>query len=103
LSPRPLRGRASRRTGFFVDNIATLELLAQLEPRRILEPSEVIIMKAKLEEFLTFLEVSLQALYITSRENVPTLTACLNAIRLRSPVSIDELSDVLQKKGIPYS
>ena len=70
-----------------------------IEPKKILETEQAAAIKIKLEEFLTFLESSLQEFYLTSAENVPTRTACLNSIRLYSPLSQGDLHTRLVKRG----
>lgn len=76
-----------------------------VEPKRVLthEEEEAIVSKAK--EILQVLEIRLDAVRITSSENVPTRTACLNSIRLKSPLTREELQMTLIERNfhIPNS
>ena len=70
-----------------------------VEPKKILTREEEEAVAAKTKEFLQFLKVRFDAVRITSSENVPTRTACLNTIRLNSPVKLKEIRAALNKRG----
>ncbi len=70
-----------------------------VEPKKVLTNAEEDALTSKTEELLQVMDIQLEAVRITSSENVPTRTACLNAIRLKSPVTLQELQTVLTERG----
>ena len=70
-----------------------------IEPKRILAKTEIEEMRNKSQQFLEFLKVSLESIYTTASENLPTGTACLNLIRVLSPVTQQMLRQKIEARG----
>lgn len=70
-----------------------------IEPKKTLSIEEKDSLTSKVKELLQVLETPLEEVRFTSTENVPTRTACLNSIRLKSPVTQEELQSVLIERG----
>lgn len=70
-----------------------------VEPKKVLTSEEEEAITSKIGELLKIMGIRLDAVRITSSENVPTRTACLNSIRLNSPLTQTELQIALVKRG----
>lgn len=70
-----------------------------VEPKKVLTREEEEAITSKTKELFQFLNLPLDAVRVTSSENVPTRTACLNSIRLNSPLTQEELKMALIKRG----
>lgn len=62
-----------------------------IEPKGILPAHDLEAMRSTAEDFLGFLKFSLEDVHVTSSENLPTKTACLNAVRFMAPVKLNDL------------
>jgi len=70
-----------------------------VEPKKTLTREEEEAVASKVNDVLQVLEIQLDAVRITSSENLPTRTACLNVIRLKSPLTQEELQVALVGRG----
>jgi len=70
-----------------------------VEPKKLLQPDEEATLISKSEEFLEFLNTPLVSFHITTTQNIPTRTACLNLIRLHSPLDQQRLRAELLARG----
>lgn len=70
-----------------------------VEPKKILTSKEEDTITSKTKDILQVLGIRLDAVKITSSENLPTRTACLNSIRLKSPLTQEELQMALIERN----
>lgn len=70
-----------------------------VEPKVALNRVQKTNIEKTIVSFLAFINVKLEAVHFTSSENIPTMTACLNVIRLKSPIKIENISDELLVRG----
>ncbi|WP_176057851.1 hypothetical protein [Paraburkholderia sp. BCC1876] len=70
-----------------------------IEPKRALEGLVVAEMRAKAQVYLDELDCRLESLDTTTGENLPSVLACLRAIRHSAPVTTTELRDELIRRG----
>jgi len=70
-----------------------------VEPKKVLTKEEEELVICKTNELLAFLKIPLDAVKITSSENTPTRTACLNVIRRKAPLTQKELQTALISDG----
>ena len=74
------------------------EVAAWIEPKIALNDQQEKEMQSKLKDLLAVMETPLESIRFTSLENVPTKTACLHLIRLKSPVSSEALVLALKNR-----
>lgn len=77
----------------------TKGVIAWIEPKRVLTGNEIGDLRTKLEEFLRILKSPLEAVLLTSSENIPTRTACLTSLRYLAPTSNHGLRADLERRG----
>lgn len=75
------------------------DFLVWVEPKKALTEDEKNDIQLKVNEVLKVLELKPSAVKFTSSENLPTKTACLNLIRLKSPISQAGLETELANRG----
>ena len=70
-----------------------------VEPKKVLTREEEEAIGSKTKEILQVLGIRLNAVMITSSENVPTRTACLSSTRVKSPLTQEELKTALIERN----
>lgn len=70
-----------------------------VEPKKALTKTKELSIVSKIENLVEALGCSLEGVRLTSTENVPSRTACLISIRLKSPISKEDLSEALIARG----
>lgn len=70
-----------------------------VEPKRLLEPNVQSSICEKIADILQTLDIRLEAVRFTTNENLPTVSACLRFIKIKSPVCQQELHAELVNKG----
>lgn len=77
------------------------EAVIWVEPKTTLEPAVSESVAVRISEILEFLKVPLRDIYFTNSDDVrlPTPTAILQSIRIKSPVGVDDLIGHLESRN----
>lgn len=87
---------------FFPDQVrnvflsdAETTMVVWVEPKKLLTQEEEGNITSKIQDIFNVLEMKLEIVKFTASENIPTKTACLGVIRLKSPLTKDEIQSEL--------
>ncbi|WP_156630174.1 hypothetical protein [Methylobacterium sp. Leaf112] len=70
-----------------------------ITPKRALSEIESSLLRAKIEDYLSDIDLKLDQIILTLDENLPSKFACLTYIRIKAPIGLPQIVEAMKSRG----